>query len=147
MSILASMSSSPIHRLKRTWDQVPSKVIALHEKLRRLMAPTRNYAKYRKAIQTSNPPCVPFLGCYLTDLTFLEDALPTRVSSQQNLINFSKMGKIAAVIQQVQQFQQTTYAFANVPEISEFICDGWDATIDEEQMYQLSLQLEPRNDK
>ncbi|KAJ1655371.1 Ras guanine nucleotide exchange factor bud5 [Coemansia sp. RSA 25] len=41
------------------------------------MDPDHNYANYRAILRRSQPPLLPFLGLYLTDLTFLEDGNPT----------------------------------------------------------------------
>lgn len=32
-----------------------------------------NYAVHRSALKEITPPCVPYLGMYLTELTFIED--------------------------------------------------------------------------
>ncbi len=33
----------------------------------------------RDFIHSANPPCVPYLGVYLTDLTFIEDGIPDKI--------------------------------------------------------------------
>ena len=36
-----------------------------------------------------DPPSVPYLGIYLSDLTFIDEGTPNR--TEKNLINFAKM--------------------------------------------------------
>jgi son of sevenless len=61
-SIISALGTAPIARLKRTWDQVPQRVHALLETMRKLMASTKNFGEYREALHAANPPCIPFFG-------------------------------------------------------------------------------------
>ena len=39
-----------------------------------------NRKAYRQCLGAATPPCIPYLGVYLTDLTFLEEGNPDFVS-------------------------------------------------------------------
>lgn len=59
---MSALGTAPIHRLKRTWDQIPAKAIAILESMRKLMASTKNFGEYRETLHLANPPCIPFFG-------------------------------------------------------------------------------------
>lgn len=94
MAILAALNSSTISRLTRTWDGLSVKYKVLLEGLRKATEHTRNYAEYRGALRRAMPPALPFLGLYLTDLTFCYEGNPsTRASKldpELKLINFDR---------------------------------------------------------
>lgn len=49
----------------------------------------RNFGDYRLTLKNSTLPCIPFLGLYLTDLTFVEDGNKDQLLNT-NYINFDK---------------------------------------------------------
>ncbi|ORX73514.1 ras GEF [Anaeromyces robustus] len=149
VSLLAGFDSSPIYRLRRTWDLLSSKSINILENLKRIMDREKNYSAYREQLHSINPPCVPFLGVYLTDLTFIEDgnsdvierkteetdknktsnsnsSTPTTPTSpkKDEIINFSKQSKVADVIREIQQYQNQVYCLHSVPEIQKYLKDS-----------------------
>lgn len=82
-------------------------------------------------------------GVYLTDLTFIEDGIPS-VIKKTNLINFSKRAKTADVIGDIQQYQNVGYSLQPVPELQDYILSNMQAAGDVHEMYDKSLQIEPR---
>lgn len=142
-SIISALGTAPIARLKRTWDIVPAKAQAILESMRKLMASTKNFGEYRETLHASNPPCIPFFGVYLTDLTFIEDGIPS-IIKKTNLINFAKRAKTAEVIRDIQQYQAVVYSLQPVNELQDYILSNMSAAGDVHEMYDKSLQVEPR---
>jgi son of sevenless len=142
-SIISALGTAPIARLKRTWDQVGQRIQATLETMRKLMASTKNFGEYRDALHVANPPCIPFFGVYLTDLTFIEDGIPS-IIKKTNLINFAKRAKTAEVIRDIQQYQNVAYSLQPVPELQDYILSNMSAAGDVHEMYDKSLQIEPR---
>ncbi|KAL8996415.1 MAG: hypothetical protein Q9169_004063 [Polycauliona sp. 2 TL-2023] len=156
MAIICSLNSSTILRLKRTWDQVSSKTKAKLETLKEVVEVSRNYAALRQRLQNTIPPCIPFVGTYLTDLTFVDVGnQTTRQLSIENddvtvpVINFGKHMKTAKIISELQRFQ-VPYRFTEVPELQTWIQDQLVRVRSSEQTnvqnyYRRSLLLEPRD--
>lgn len=123
------------------------------------MASTKNFGEYRETLHLANPPCIPFfgmyqlfvsvlcvlieyIGVYLTDLTFIEDGIPSLTPS--DLINFNKRAKTAEVIRDIQQYQNAPYQLQPVPELQDYILSNMQAAGDVHEMYDRSLGVEPR---
>ncbi|GAA95817.1 hypothetical protein E5Q_02474 [Mixia osmundae IAM 14324] len=124
MAIMAALDSSTISRLKKTWEGLSAKYKQLVECLRKSVEHTRNYSDYRAMIRNAVPPALPFLGLYLTDLTFCQDGnAATRPSPQDKtlqLINFDRYQKIAKTVRDLQRFQ-VPYNLSEIPEIQAYL--------------------------
>jgi son of sevenless-like protein len=66
------------------------------------------------------------------------------VIKKTNLINFAKRAKTAEVIRDIQQYQNVPYPLQPVPELQDFILSNMQAAGDVHDMYDRSLQVEPR---
>jgi RasGEF domain len=79
LMILSSFSAVPVYRLKSVWEGRPGfkGISVVHQdKLQRLRDATsgdRNRAAYRETFSKLPSPKLPFLGVYLTDLTFVDE--------------------------------------------------------------------------
>ncbi|KAF2011265.1 ras GEF [Aaosphaeria arxii CBS 175.79] len=142
-SIISALGTAPIHRLNRTWAAVNARTMAVLENMRKLMGSTKNFAEYRDTLHKANPPCIPFFGVYLTDLTFIEDGIPSLIK-KTNLINFAKRAKTAEVIRDIQQYQNVPYPLQPVTELQDYILTNMQSAGDVHGMYETSLQVEPR---
>ncbi|KAI9493763.1 ras guanine nucleotide exchange factor domain-containing protein [Zychaea mexicana] len=144
MAVLSAFDNSSVGRLKRTWEMVGARTNQILSQIRKLMGANRNFTEYRAIIHSINPPCIPFLGIYLQDLTFIEDGNPNFLKKSKELINFAKRAKTAEVIREIQQYQSSLYRLKPVEELQSFIQANLQSTRDEEQLYNESLKLEPR---
>ena len=77
------------------------------------------------------------------NLTFIEDGIASVIKNTE-LINFAKRAKTAEVIRDIQQYQNVPYALNPVPDLQEWILDHMKAAGDVHEMYDKSLQVEPR---
>ena len=144
VSIMAGLENAAVHRLKHTREEIPKRYQDLQVEVQRLFNTEGNYRLYRAALKTSSPPCIPFLGVYLTDLTFIEDGNPD--FDANNLINFSKRKLVCDVIQAIQDYQQQAYNLLEVVQIQSLLTPKpADLPKDENALYQMSLVREPRN--
>ncbi|GAB0205996.1 ras-specific guanine nucleotide-releasing factor 2 [Grus japonensis] len=96
---------------------------------------------FRRIPYDCNPPAVPYLGMYLTDLAFIEEGTPN--FTEEGLVNFSKMRMISHIIREIRQFQQTSYRIEHQQKVTHYLLDKT-LIIDEDTLYELSLKIEPR---
>jgi son of sevenless-like protein len=90
-SICSGLALAPIFRLKDTWGGLDDETKEIFKTLNSYISREKNFRNIRAAIKQVNPPCIPYLGLYLTDLTFIEDGNPKYVTVEGNkLVNFVK---------------------------------------------------------
>uniref|UniRef100_A0A803VSW4 Ras protein specific guanine nucleotide releasing factor 1 n=1 Tax=Ficedula albicollis TaxID=59894 RepID=A0A803VSW4_FICAL len=135
--ITSSLNRSAIFRLKKTW----LKTKALIDKLQKLVSSEGRFKNLREALKNCDPPCVPYLGMYLTDLAFIEEGTPNY--TEDGLVNFSKMRMISHIIREIRQFQQTSYKIEHQPKVTQYLLDQ-SCVMDEESLYEASLRIEPK---
>ena len=155
VAILCSLTQSTIGRLKQTWEYVSSKTKLRIENMRTIIKHERNYASLRAIFQNQTPPCVPWVGLYLTDLTFVDAGNQTTrqlhggTEGTKSVINFDKHMKTAKIISELQRFQ-VPYRLTEVPELQAWLQDQLvrvrtvDQTTIAKDYYRRSLLLEPR---
>ncbi|WFD31456.1 cell division cycle- protein [Malassezia sp. CBS 17886] len=143
-SIVSALNSTSIFRLRRTWDLLSGRTLELFRQLERITDTSKNYAGYRELLCKISPPCVPFLGLYTKDLTFIEDGNPDMLYADPRLINFSKRQRAADIIAEITTYQSTPYNLTPVPAMIEFLEARLEVHLNEHQHYHRSLVLEPR---
>ena len=145
MGIMCALKSSTITRLKKTWDLVGNKNMIMYDALRKATDHSRNYSEYRATLRSLVPPCLPFIGLYLTDLIFIADGNPPIRNNNPDMINFDKYVKVSRILQEIYRFQEP-YVLNDVPELQDYLknCllmykDGGDVN----ELYKKSHLIEP----
>ncbi|XP_062340306.1 ras-specific guanine nucleotide-releasing factor 2-like isoform X5 [Osmerus eperlanus] len=141
LEITSALNRSAIYRLKKTWAKVCKQTKALMDRLQKTVSSEGRFKNLRETLKNCNPPCVPYLGMYLTDLAFIEEGTPN--FTEEGLVNFSKMRMISHIIREIRQFQQAPYRIEHQPKVTQFLLDKT-LVMDEDTLYELSLKIEPR---
>ncbi|BGP51674.1 Ras guanine nucleotide exchange factor bud5 [Rhodotorula kratochvilovae] len=149
-AVFTALNSSTITRLRKTWDGLAPKYRAIFETLRKATDHGRNYAEYRQKIRQAVPPCLPFVGLFLTDLIFVFEGnraeRPSPADPSLLLINFDRYHKMARIVGELQRFQ-APYALVGVPELQAYLSqelEGLKRGQDAQTLYRQSLMIEPR---
>ncbi|KAI0372236.1 ras GEF [Pilatotrama ljubarskyi] len=145
-AVISGLNTPPIRRLKRTWEQVNAKIMSQLKVCESTIDTNKNFNNYRSLLATIQPPCVPFIGVYLTTLTFINDGAEDKLSG--NMINFRKRQKAAEVIQDIKRWQAKPYNFQTVAPVLAYLEESFQQYTDGvdygDQFWHLSLEREPR---
>ncbi|XP_043486896.1 ras-specific guanine nucleotide-releasing factor 2-like isoform X2 [Polistes fuscatus] len=141
LQICAAFTNSSVYRLKKTWEKVSKTTKQTIEKLQNIVSSDGRFRNLRDALHRCDPPCIPYLGLYLTDLSFIEEGTPN--FTEEGLLNFSKMRMIAHVIREIRHFQQTPYKIELITKVTNYLLDS-SLLLNEKDLYRMSLEIEPR---
>lgn len=140
VAILGSLEDVAIYRLRKSWKLVPPRVLQRYEDLKPYVDARANYSRLRNFVRTCTPPLVPYLGSYLTELTFIEDGKRDLLDGV--LMNCEKMRMINDIVMELRQYQVAKYNLNVVPAIADFISTL--KIIPDEVIYMMSRKQEPQ---
>uniref|UniRef100_A0A3Q3GEA7 CRK SH3-binding GNRP n=1 Tax=Labrus bergylta TaxID=56723 RepID=A0A3Q3GEA7_9LABR len=120
LAILSALDSAPIRRLE--WQKQTSEGL---EEYCTLIDSSSSFRAYRAALAEVEPPCIPYLGLILQDLTFVHLGNPDLIDGK---VNFSKLH----------------WDESRNDDIVCFFNDFSDH-LAEEALWELSLKIKPRN--
>uniref|UniRef100_A0A8B9KKN4 Ral guanine nucleotide dissociation stimulator n=1 Tax=Astyanax mexicanus TaxID=7994 RepID=A0A8B9KKN4_ASTMX len=167
-AILSALQCNPVHRLRRTWDEVSRENFRIFHELSEIFSDENNHSLSRellikegtskfatleinpKRAQKRQQPqrdlsvmqgTIPYLGTFLTDLVMMDTAMKDYFDG--GLINFEKRRKEFEVIAQIKLLQ---LACNNYNFILNARFREWFSTVDkltEAESYSLSCEIEP----
>jgi len=144
MEIFAALQCAPIHRLKQTWELLTPKSWETYDRLKKLWGAEGNWAALRETLRKVTPPCIPYLGFFLTDMTFINDGNPDCIPGTR-LVNFSKWRTVAGVLKEVMRFQEHPMNFKPVRFIQDFL--RYAPIMDPDQQWDKSVAIEESRKK
>ncbi|XP_025865333.2 rap guanine nucleotide exchange factor 1 isoform X14 [Vulpes vulpes] len=136
LAILSALDSAPIRRLE--WQKQTSEGLAEYCTL---IDSSSSFRAYRAALSEVEPPCIPYLGLILQDLTFVHLGNPDYIDGK---VNFSKRWQQFNILDSMRCFQQAHYDIRRNDDIINFFNDFSDH-LAEEALWELSLKIKPRN--
>ncbi|XP_013862015.1 rap guanine nucleotide exchange factor 1b isoform X4 [Austrofundulus limnaeus] len=136
LAILSALDSAPIRRLE--WQKQTSEGL---EEYCTLIDSSSSFRAYRAALAEVEPPCIPYLGLILQDLTFVHLGNPDLIDGK---VNFSKRWQQFNILDSMRRFQQAHYELKRNEDIISFFNDFSDH-LAEEALWELSLKIKPRN--
>lgn len=145
MGIIAGLNTVAISRLRHSFVNIKKQVSETWDVLMDTMNPGNAFKKLRATLEESGPTALPYIGMYLSDLTFMEDGNPDEMPpAGSKIINFGKHYMIYRAIDQLRKYQ--TSAKFNITKhepIHTFLYEL--PVLSEEELYSLSMLREPRD--
>ncbi|EGC31783.1 hypothetical protein DICPUDRAFT_99093 [Dictyostelium purpureum] len=142
---LSGLNTTAVYRLNYTKSLIAKQYQKKFDLLCSFIETKKSHKTYRDLIHSTCPPLIPYLGIYLTDLTFIEDGNQDEI---KGLINFKKRDLIYNTILEIQQYQQQGYTIKPKNSVLSFLCElpsVNDKKKFEDELYEQSILLEPKN--
>lgn len=139
LALLSALDSAPIRRLE--WQKHITEGL---KEYCALIDSSSSFRAYRQALGETQPPCIPYIGLVLQDLTFVHIGNSDYLSD--NVINFSKRWQQFNIVENMKRFKKGTYNFKKNERIIAFF-NNFDDCLCEEAMWQISESIKPRGSK
>eukprot|EP00011_Vannellida_sp_DIVA3-517-6-12_P007174 CAMPEP_0114636722 /NCGR_PEP_ID=MMETSP0168-20121206/17130_1 /TAXON_ID=95228 ORGANISM="Vannella sp., Strain DIVA3 517/6/12" /NCGR_SAMPLE_ID=MMETSP0168 /ASSEMBLY_ACC=CAM_ASM_000044 /LENGTH=725 /DNA_ID=CAMNT_0001848439 /DNA_START=101 /DNA_END=2274 /DNA_ORIENTATION=- len=134
MAIMSGFGSSSAYRLKHSFQAVNRHTQEVLAHLNEVLSSNSAYKAYRELLRSIDPPCIPFLGVYLSDLTFVDEGNKEKIDG---LWNFRKRVLEYEVIVQVLKYQSHNYNLHMVPAMGKLLDEL--PIMGEAELHKLSL--------
>ncbi|VDN04562.1 unnamed protein product [Thelazia callipaeda] len=106
-SIISALQSLSIHRLVKTWSLISRPERAVFTNLKLLFESECNWKRLREHLNSAELPCIPYIGLYLTDLSFIDAA--SCVVKKTYTVSLNKERKKKDIISRISYFQKSLY--------------------------------------
>uniref|UniRef100_A0A8C2DDG7 RAS guanyl releasing protein 2 (calcium and DAG-regulated) n=1 Tax=Cyprinus carpio TaxID=7962 RepID=A0A8C2DDG7_CYPCA len=147
MAVVGGLSNSSIARLKNTQALIGSETRKVFDGLVELVTSSGNYSRYRQRFSECLGFRFPILGVHLKDLIAVHVALPDWFDPEKTRVNLTKTHQLYAILEELALIQSTPPTIEANSDLLNLLIVSLDQYHSEDEIYQLSLQREPRSIK
>uniref|UniRef100_A0A3Q1K7V6 RAS guanyl releasing protein 2 n=1 Tax=Anabas testudineus TaxID=64144 RepID=A0A3Q1K7V6_ANATE len=144
MAVVGGLSNSSISRLKDTQAHISAETNKVFNSLIELVTSCGNYSQYRKRFSECSGFRFPILGVHLKDLIAVHVALPDWADKEKTRVNLAKTQQLYTILQELALIQTTPPNTDSNTDLLNLLTVSLDQYHTEEEIYQMSLQREPR---
>ncbi|KAF7539848.1 hypothetical protein G7Z17_g12332 [Cylindrodendrum hubeiense] len=141
-AVLAGVNGTAIHRLTQTRALVPADTQKRFARLVILMGTQKSHFAYRLAWENSPLPRIPFIPLHRRDLVSAEEGSKTFVGPDGDRINWKKFEVLGEVLLPIMKSQGTAYPNLHKHDNARELILNCRMPIDDEDIYQRSVQVE-----
>ncbi|EGG23773.1 Ras guanine nucleotide exchange factor [Cavenderia fasciculata] len=120
MAIFGAINSTSVYRTKTIRKDLSKQQQETYADLEKLFHSDNNYKSYRLAYKDAGPPCIPFMGIHLRDLTYVDECTNDKIDG---MINLNKRRTLYHVISNTRKYQSVPYNFLKVHQIQAFLTE------------------------
>ncbi|KAM3966794.1 LOW QUALITY PROTEIN: C3G guanyl-nucleotide exchange factor [Aphomia sociella] len=137
LALVSALDAPPVQRLG--WPRAI--VDALHDHCA-IIDSSSSFRTYRQALAETQPPCIPYIGLVLQDLTFVHIGNPDLLPDGS--INFTKRWQQYHIMENMKRFHKDRQYKFKKNERIQAMFNEFDDVLSEEAMWQISEILKPR---
>ncbi|KAH6996769.1 ras guanine nucleotide exchange factor domain-containing protein [Ilyonectria destructans] len=141
-AVLAGVNGTAIHRLTQTRALVPAETQKRFARLVILMGTQKSHFAYRLAWENSPLPRIPFIPLHRRDLVSAEEGSKTFVGPDGDRINWKKFEVLGEVLLPIMKSQGSAYPNLHKHDNARELILNCRMPIDDEDIYQRSVQVE-----
>ncbi|XP_030052365.1 ras guanyl-releasing protein 3 isoform X3 [Microcaecilia unicolor] len=145
MAVVGGLSHSSISRLKETHSYLSAEVAKDWNEMTELVSSNGNYCSYRKAFADCDGFKIPILGVHLKDLIAVHVIFPDWIDETK--VNIVKMQQLYITLNELVSLQSAAHHLEPNMDLLNLLTLSLDLYHTEDDIYKLSLVLEPRHPK
>ncbi|XP_031440550.1 RAS guanyl-releasing protein 2 isoform X1 [Clupea harengus] len=144
MAVVGGLSNSSISRLKDTQAHISTETNKIFNSLIELVSSCGNYNQYRRRFSDCSGFRFPILGVHLKDLIAVHVALTDWADREKTRVNLNKIHQLYSILQVLAHIQTNPPTIEANMDLLNLLTVSLDQYHTEEEIYQMSLQREPR---